>query len=208
MTWPLRPVAIACSALLAVGLIATPAGASAPQRELSPRVTVAGKKLPQATAKLGTSADPAIGMTAPTLTGVGFDNQPVRFSNDGKPKIVLFLSHGCPHCQAEVPRLVKLAKQGKLKGVEFDTVTTNTSSNLPNYPPSKWLKREHWPFKPVLADDNNLRAFLGYGGDAFPFFVFVSADGKVAARAAGELSPSTIAQAAKRLAAGTSLFAK
>ncbi len=71
---------------------------------------------------------------------------------------------------------MELAKQGKLDGVEIDTVTTNTSKSLQNWPPSKWLKREHWPFTPVLADDGKLRAFFGYGGQAFPYFVLVDAE--------------------------------
>ena len=30
----------------------------------------------------------------------------VSIEADGRPKIVVFLAHWCPHCQAEVPRLV------------------------------------------------------------------------------------------------------
>src|SRR5581483_5289824 len=128
------------------------------------------------------------------------------FQNDGKARVVLFLSHSCPHCQAEVPRIVKLAKQEKLAQVEIDTVTTNTYKQLPNYPPSKWLKREHWPFTPIMADDSHLRAFLGYGGQAFPYFVFVSADGTIAGRFSGEIPPKALAEVARRLAAGESLY--
>jgi thiol-disulfide isomerase/thioredoxin len=209
MRWVRRSTAAVCTGLLAVGLGTAPVWAKTAQRELSPRVKVEGKKLPMVTSDtIATSADPAIGKTAPTITGRGFDGQQVSFTNDGKPRILIFLSHSCPHCQAEVPRIVKLAKQGKLDGVEIDTITTNTSADLPNYPPSKWLKREHWPFAPVLADDAKLRAFFGYGGASFPYFVFVAADGTVVVRVAGELTPSLIAEAARRLAAGESLFGK
>jgi hypothetical protein len=155
---------------------------------------------------MGTADDPAIGKTAPTLEGLSLTGESISVGNDGMPRIILFLSHACPHCQAEVPRIVKLSKAGKLDGVRLDTVTTNTTKDLPNWPPSKWLSEENWPYFPVLADDARLRAFSAYGGDAFPFFVFVDADGKIAARATGELDPKTIAQAAKRLAAGKSLF--
>ncbi len=93
-------------------------------------------------------------------------------------------------------------------GVEIDTVTTNTSKSLQNWPPSKWLKREHWPFTPVLADDAKLRAFFGYGGQAFPYFVLVGKDGKVVARAAGELDPAAIAAGAAHLAKGEPVFTK
>lgn len=196
----------ALAALMAVGLAAGQASATLSSREVSKKVKVQGTALPES-ADLGSAKDPAIGMTAPTLVGQGFDGQKVTFANDDKPRILIFLSHSCPHCQAEVPRIVTLAGKGKLDAVEIDTVTTNTNKDLPNYPPSKWLKKEKWPFSPVLADDGRLRAFFGFGGQAFPFFVFVGADGKVAARVSGELEPATIAKAAARLAAGESLVA-
>jgi thiol-disulfide isomerase/thioredoxin len=189
----------------ALALGAGPAAAKTAKTELSKKVVVTGAAL-EASDKIGSAADPAIGETAPTLTGQGFNGKKVKIGGPGEPRLVLFLSHSCPHCQAEVPRIVKLAKQGKLDGVEVDTVTTNTSKELPNYPPSKWLAREDWPFKKVLADDAKLRAFFGYGGEAFPYFVLLDADGKVVARASGELEPKTIAAAAKALAAGQSVF--
>ena len=106
--------------------------------------------------------------------------------------------------QAEVPRIVALQKAGKLKGVDFTGVTTNTSPELPNYPPSAWLAREHWPFR-VLADSKKLTAAQAYGLPAFPYFVFVDKDGKVAARATGEILPNDLASVVKSLAAGQPL---
>ena len=103
---------------------------------------------------------------------------------------------------------MKLAKQGKLAGVEINTVATNTDKSFPNYPPSKWLKREHWPFTPVLADDSKARALAAFGGDGFPFFVVIGANGKVVARASGEIAPSDIMTVIKRLVAGKSVFTK
>ncbi len=120
--------------------------------------------------------------------------------------MLIFLSHSCPHCQAEVPRIVKLEKQETFDGVEVQTVTTNTSEDLPNYPPSKWLKREQWPFSPVLADDSRLRAFFAFGGEAFPLFVFIDAAGEVVARVTGEIEPSALATAAQRLAEVRPIF--
>jgi thiol-disulfide isomerase/thioredoxin len=190
---------------LTAALVAAPASAKDAKQELSRKVVVTGTAL-EASDAIGTSADPAIHTTAPTLSGKGFDGKQVTIGGPGKPRMVIFLSHSCPHCQAEVPRIVKLAKQGKLDGIEVDTVTTNTSPDLPNYPPSKWLEREHWPFTTVLADDARLRAFFGYGGDAFPYFVLLDAQGKVVGRATGEIAPKSIAAAAKNLAAGTSVF--
>jgi thiol-disulfide isomerase/thioredoxin len=203
--WTLRVLALVAVAAV-VGLAAAPAGAGTGlDDERSPKVTVTGKKL-KASGDIATPDDPAIGKTAPELSGLSLTGKKTTFANDGTPRMLIFLSHSCPHCQAEVPRIVKLAKAGKLDGVEVDTVATNTTTELPNWPPSEWLADEDWPYRPVLADDSDLRAFFGYGGEAFPYFVFVDADGKVAGRVSGELEPATLAGIAERLAAGQSLF--
>jgi thiol-disulfide isomerase/thioredoxin len=200
-----RWLAPVLAAALLAGLLAAPAGASQATREQSTKVTVTGAALPTSD-KVGSPDDPAIGKVAPTISGQSFDGKTVTIGGAGKPRVVLFLAHWCPHCRAEVPRIVKLAKADKLSGVEIQAVATDTSKNLPNYPPSKWLKREKWPFNPVLADDAKFRALQAYGGDSFPFFVIVGADGKVLARATGELSDQSVITAAKNLAAGKSLF--
>jgi thiol-disulfide isomerase/thioredoxin len=195
-------------AVLSFGLAlgAAPASAKDAKQETSKKVVVAGTAL-KASDAIGTPKDPAIGTPAPTLTGKGFDGKTVTIGGPGAPRAVLFVAHWCPHCQAEVPRIVKLAKQDKLAGVEFDTVTTGTSSEYPNYPPSKWLKREKWPFKNVLNDDAKQRAMRAYGGTSYPYFVLLDAAGNVAARASGELAPQAITDAVTRLAAGQSVFA-
>lgn len=204
-----RPVLVRALALLAVvavvGLAAAPAGAAELDDQRSPKIKVTGAKL-KASGDIGTADDPAIGKPAPELSGLSLAGKKITVGDDGTPRILVFLSHSCPHCQAEVPRIVKLAEDGELDGVEVDTIATNTTKQLPNWPPSKWLKREDWPYKPVLADDDHLRAFFAYGGEAFPYFVFVDADGQVAGRVSGEIDPDALAAAAQNLVAGRSLF--
>jgi thiol-disulfide isomerase/thioredoxin len=199
-----RLLLVATFALVASALVVSPALAGG-NSEIGTRVKVQGAKL-AASDQIGSPDDPAIGKPVPTLKGRSLEGKKVTLGNDGTPRIMIFLSHSCPHCQAEVPVIVDLAKDGKLDGVEVQTITTNTSEDLPNYPPSEWLEEEDWPFEPVLADDAKLRAFFGLGGEAFPYFVLVDADGKVAARASGEVSASAIEAAAKRLAAGEPIF--
>jgi thiol-disulfide isomerase/thioredoxin len=199
--WRLRRATVAVVALAMVALAAAPAVADTTER--SKRVKVAGKVLVQSD-KVGTTGDPALGKTVPVLSGTGFDGEKVTLKGDGTtPRLLLVLSHSCPHCQAEVPRIVKLAKQGKLDGVEVQTITTNTDERLPNYPPSRWLARERWPFTPILADDANGRGCLALGCTFYPFMVFVDAQGKVVARSGGEVPPASLAKAAKNLVAGT-----
>ncbi len=171
--------------------------AKATAHETAP-VTVDGRHLPAYT---DPEKDTAVGDTIPTLQGISFDGSPVTVAPNGKPQAIVFLSHSCPHCQAEVPRIVALAKQGKLDGVDVTAVTTNTSPELPNYPPSTWLQREKWPF-PVMADSKDAGAGRAFGLTAFPYFVLVDGDGKVVVRATGEVSDESLTRAVKALVAG------
>jgi thiol-disulfide isomerase/thioredoxin len=163
--------------------------------ETSP-VTVQGTPLPRFDDSK--SPDPAIGDTIPTLQGKSvFDGGSITIGpgggsgGTGKPQAIAFVAHWCPHCQAEVPRLVELAKQGVFDGVDVSAVATGTNPQYPNYPPSAWLQRVDWPF-PVMADSKTGTAAQAYGLDAYPFFVLVDANGKVAARGSGEIAPDQI----------------
>jgi thiol-disulfide isomerase/thioredoxin len=163
--------------------------AKATSFETSP-VKVSGTPLPQFDDQQPT--DPAIGKTIPTLEGKSvFDGAPVTIAPNGKPQAIAFVAHWCPHCQAEVPRLVELAKSGTFDGVDVTAVATATNAKYPNYPPSAWLKGVHWPF-PVMADSRSATAAEAYGLNAYPFFVLVDADGKVAARGSGEIAPDQV----------------
>lgn len=200
-----RRTAVVLAVTLAIAVGATPAAAA--KQQIGPRVEVDGSPLPAPDEDtFGTADDPAIGKTLPTLTGEGFSSQDVTVGPSTQPRIVVFLAHWCPHCQAEVPVIVELAADGRLEGVQVDTIVTSTSEDLPNYPPSKWLKREDWPFKPVLVDDARSRGLIAFGGTNFPYFVFVASDGAVVGRWSGELPAPDVEEIARRLASGESLF--
>lgn len=152
-------------------------------------VSIGGASLPEFEA---TEGDPAVGMTLPEISGEDFYGEKVAIRNDGKPKVVMFLAHWCPHCQKEVPVVQAwLAEHGLAHDVGIYSVATATSEAQPNYPPSDWLEREGWTV-PVIADDGGSSAGDAAGVSSYPFFVFVNADGTVSARAAGELSTDTI----------------
>jgi thiol-disulfide isomerase/thioredoxin len=151
-------------------------------------VTVKGEALPVLPDGAPAASDPARGRPMPEIRGASFTGEPVAITGDGHPKVILFLAHWCPHCQNEVPRLTAWLKGGGLpQGVEFYAVSTAAEAKRPNYPPSRWLQQEGWP-APVIADDQRDAVAGAAGLSAFPFFVFVGADGKVAGRHAGELS--------------------
>jgi cytochrome c biogenesis protein CcmG/thiol:disulfide interchange protein DsbE len=164
-------------------------------------VAVAGATLPRYG---GPNNDGAVGHAIPTLSGESFDGSKISIGPTGEPQVVMFVAHWCPHCQAEVPRVVDLAKQGAFDGLGVSTVATGTNPNYPNYPPSAWLAEQAWPF-PVMADSTQSTAAEAYGLSAYPFFVFVSADGKVAGRATGEISPDDLTKILDALRAGKAL---
>ena len=131
--------------------------------------------------------DPAIGMRLPTLQGVGLDGSSMTISADGRAKAIIVLAHWCPHCQAEVPRIVAwLADNPVPAGVDIVGISTAIDPTRPNYPPSAWLEREGWQ-QPTLVDDANSTGYGALGGTAFPGWVFVTVDGSVHLRTTGEL---------------------
>lgn len=184
-------VAIAAVVINALGgEEATDAGVSQTQP-----VTVTGEPLPV----FGAEPDPAVGMAAPSLAGETFDGSPISITPGQGPMAIWFLAHWCPHCQAEVPRIVALAQQGKLpEGVLITAVSTAVDPAAPNYSPSAWLDAEGWTF-PVMADDENGTAATAYGLQGFPFLVLVHADGNVTARSSGELGDDGIVAALNSL---------
>jgi thiol-disulfide isomerase/thioredoxin len=122
------------------------------------------------------------------LKGQAFDGSPVDIRNDGRPKLVLFVAHWCPHCQREVPLLTDYLKSHPLpNGVDLYTVATATNPQRPNYPPSTWLAKVGWK-APTMADSNDAKAADAFGLSAFPYFVAVDGSGKVVARTTGEIT--------------------
>ncbi|MGZ7013706.1 MAG: TlpA family protein disulfide reductase [Acidimicrobiales bacterium] len=148
-------------------------------------VTVDGTSLPGYD---GSSPDPGVGLVPPTLTGQDFAGHPVTISDDGRPKMVMFLAHWCPHCRREVPKVQSwLDANGMPADVALYAVPTATSEGRDNYPPSKWLLGQDWTV-PVLVDDAAASAASSWGLQSYPYFVAVGADGAVVKRASGELS--------------------
>jgi thiol-disulfide isomerase/thioredoxin len=169
--------------------------ASGPTLQQYQAVDITGTPLGQ----FASSADdPAIGKAVPELTGHSFDGTAVHIRNDGRPKLVLFLAHWCPHCRAEVPVVRDWLDAGNGTNLDVYAVSTNATADRPNWPPSKWLEDENWP-TPVLVDDRQSVAASAYGLTSFPYFVFVNSDGTVALRGSGEVPAAELTQMASRV---------
>ena len=179
-----------------IALVASSGGASkrAGIEEFRP-VRVSGASLPKFP-EVG--ADPGLGLTAPSLSGQSFDGTAVKIGA-GKPTLVVFVAHWCPHCRREVPLLVTWQAAGGVPvGLDVFGVSTEASSAQPNFPPSKWLGDEKFPW-PVLVDDLDFAAAQAYGLPGFPYFVLTDAAGKVLWRGSGEIDPTLLAQTIAKL---------
>jgi thiol-disulfide isomerase/thioredoxin len=148
-------------------------------------VTIDGVALP----RRSDTGDPAVGRPAPSVTGTSFDGTAVSIE-PGRPTIVVFLAHWCPHCQAEVPVLTEhFDEEGLPEGVDVVAVSTSVDAGRPNPPPSSWLEDEGWP-TPVLRDSAAAEAAAAFGLSGFPFLVGLDAEGRVVGRVAGEFPTS------------------
>jgi thiol-disulfide isomerase/thioredoxin len=153
-------------------------------------VTVVGTALPRPP---DSGPDTAIGLTAPTLHGFTFDGSPVDVTpDDGRAKMVVFLAHWCPHCNREIPVILRWAQTGGVPpNLDIIGVSTSVSAQRDNYPPSKWIVQKQWTW-PVMADSSNNDAAAAYGVASFPTFTIVGSDGKVKLRSSGELAETEL----------------
>lgn len=183
---------------IVVVIVVQASGGDSPEREPSSLaqtqpITVEGT-LPKFTQ---TNGDPAAGQPSPTIEGKSFDGTGEAVT-PGKPTMLVFAAHWCPHCQAEIPRIVDWMAAGKAKGVDVVLIATGTNKSAPNYPPSSWLEDEGWKGR-VIADDDNATAAQAFGLSSYPYMVFIDADGKVTERLAGEQTSETLDAAVARI---------
>jgi thiol-disulfide isomerase/thioredoxin len=157
--------------------------------ETAPAVEVTGDALP----RFEGTADAAIGLPFPTMSGSDLAGESMTIGGSGRPTLVMFVAHWCPHCQREVPVVQDWVDAGNLPdGVDLVTVSTSIDPSKPNYPPSTWLAEEGWT-APTLVDPDSSAATAA-GLSSYPFFVVVNGGGDVVARTTGELTTDQLDQ--------------
>ena len=150
--------------------------------DLTPTIT--GTALPVFTT---TADDPAVGLAAPVVHGYDYSGKPVSIEPTGRPTLVIFAAHWCPHCDRELPLIQAWIDGGGMPpGIDIVTVSTAAEPTAPNYPPGTWLQGIGWT-APVIADPTN-SVRVAYGVAGYPFFTLIDGKGEVIARTSGELT--------------------
>jgi thiol-disulfide isomerase/thioredoxin len=190
-----------CAALLAAACggsdpsepVATDGAAATttPSDESPGRTQVSGTALPQFEQL---EDDPAVGRPAPQVVGADLlTGAEVRIENQGRPMVVAFYAHWCPHCQAEVEALTEWLETNELPaGVDFYAVSVLEDATRGNHPPDEWLRNEGWQH-PVVADTPAMSVVDAFGLTSVPYLVAVDADNEVVLRFAGNVGPDDLA---------------
>lgn len=147
--------------------------------------------------------DPAVGMTAASISGTDLDGNPLVIEPDGTPKVVLYLAHWCPHCQAEVPEVQAWLDAGAApEGVDFYAISTLANRLQGNWPPQEWLADEGWTV-PTMLDDRSGSASVAYGLVGTPHWVVLDGDNEVLFRIGGQIGTQGVATLFEQAAAST-----
>lgn len=149
-------------------------------------VTVEGEGLPFLQSG---AADPAVGQTAPTVSGETIDGGELTIGPSDTAKIVVMLAHWCPHCQREVPLIQDWVDSGAVpEGVEIygTTVLTNRVRDGDTWPPQEWLAEEGW-ITPTIMDDQEGSIVSAYGMTGTPTYVVLGPDNENLGRLSGEI---------------------
>lgn len=149
-------------------------------------VTVDGNDLPVLPSG---AADPAVGLTAPTVSGEDLEGNDITIGPDGRAKIMVLLAHWCQFCQREVPVIQQWVEGGGLpEGVDLygATVLTNRVRDGDTWPPQDWLAEEGWT-SPTIKDDQAGSIVSAYGMTGTPTYVVLGPDNENLGRLSGEI---------------------
>lgn len=127
------------------------------------------------------SGDIGARLTLATLTGAPFDPNTL----DGKPSIVVFWRPSCPHCVAELPDVVRAARDKAANSVTVMVAGTRPAAE-------KVLADAQW-VGTALVDDGALATSLKI--KAVPYTLVLRPDGTAAYAFLGRQSYETLAGA-------------
>lgn len=170
---------------IGVSLVDEPLDGNLPEGE----TTISGDALPEYAGE--NDINISAGLQAPLFSGPDQNSEIISLEKNGKSKILLFLAHWCPHCQAEVPIVQEYIDTfGLPADVEVIGILTSIDRSRDNYPPHDWLVEEGWSETQIYDLDREIGTV--YGLNAFPYWVTLDKDLKVVNRVTGKLTPDQI----------------
>lgn len=168
---------------------------------------ITGDALPAYTSEAG---DAAVGTPAPAVVGYDFDGAEVTINPAEGAHLVVFAAHWCPHCNAELPRLIDAIGNGTIPAwLPVTLVSTAEAATWANYPADDWLASKGWTGR-TIQDGSQGEGAAGtiaeaYGTTGFPYFVLIDGNGNVAARASGEMDVEQIGEFVSTLQGPTAI---
>ena len=170
---------------IGVSLVDEPLDGNLPEGE----TTISGDVLPEYAGE--NDINVSVGLQAPSFSGPDQNSEIISLEKNGKSKILLFLAHWCPHCQAEVPVVQEYIDTfGLPADVEVIGILTSIDRSRDNYPPHDWLVKEGWSEIQIYDLDREIGT--AYGLNAFPYWVTLDKELKVVNRVTGRLTPDQI----------------
>ena len=143
--------------------------------------------------------DPAVGTKAPLFVTEYLDGEWAFVGGGGGPndtaKLVVFVAHWCPVCQAELPKISNWVEENPLpEGVEIVMVSTFQDSDRDNYPPSEWFDAAGWE-APVAVDSGDGEIVTEwFGMPSVPSWVVLTDHNDVLERGTGPIPPTQLDQ--------------
>ncbi|MBI1297905.1 redoxin domain-containing protein [bacterium] len=135
--------------------------------------------------------DPSVGKTAPDFAFVLENGEGASLSALGKPAVINFWATWCGPCRAEMPELVKLHHEHP----ELVVLTVNVQEDVATVTPFAEAFDMTMPV-PMDVEGNVQRSFAVRG---LPTTLFVNADGTIAGRVDGILTPTLLAEQVAKL---------
>jgi cytochrome c biogenesis protein CcmG/thiol:disulfide interchange protein DsbE len=139
--------------------------------------------------------DLAVGLPAPVITALDYDDREVVIGAPGRAQVIVFLAHWCPVCDQELPTLREVVDAGGVPDdVDLVFVTTGLDPGRPNWPPKRWLDEAGLASVTTVRDDRGDPLMRSFGLRAYPAWAVIDAEGTVVARRQGLLPAVAVAQ--------------
>jgi thiol-disulfide isomerase/thioredoxin len=187
-------VAVISAAIVIAALVAAIVVLTGDSADRPDDLAFNGTALP---AYVGGETDPAIGAKAPLFTTEYLDGSYAFVGGGGGPndtaKLVVFVAHWCPVCQAELPEISDwVARNGLPDGVEIVMVSTFQDPDRDNHPPADWFDDVGWEAPVAIDSQDGEIITTWFGMPSVPSWVLLTDLNFVLGRGTGPIPPEQL----------------